>query len=220
MKTLYSIVHLVGLMFLVNTTTQGQSTIYYENFNSGTAAEWSLNTRDLGCDTANQNFWTVNNIYTGDAVAPYVETDTQPVAITGAPRSYYMHINNAENNPLLASEYQSVFYAPAAGNIFTKMNTPISTTGYSGVSLSFYYISYGLMNKYFGRLYYSIDGGSTWIEKDSFAGVRDWTLATVTDANFNNQADLRFAFMWVQNNYNGMVYDPALGVDEIKLDRQ
>lgn len=57
----------VLLFALVLTTivANAQTTLYFETFNSGSSATWSLNTTDNGSDPANTNYWVINNTYNG-----------------------------------------------------------------------------------------------------------------------------------------------------------
>ncbi|MDX2002693.1 MAG: T9SS type A sorting domain-containing protein [Chitinophagales bacterium] len=200
---------LVGLSIIGNLSF-AQTTLYSENFNSGSSTTWTLNTSDLGSDPANNNYWDINNTYNGGFFGG--TTPNQPAAVTGFPQSVYMHIQND-----LAGN--ASFLAPATGNVFTKLNTGISTLGATNVTLTFYYLCNGGNNNYRGRLYYSIDGGNSWIQQGAnYGSISSWTLSTVTNPAWDNVADLRFAFMWAQLGGGGATAaDPAFAVDEIKV---
>jgi gliding motility-associated-like protein len=95
--------------------------------------------------------------------------------------------------------------------------------GATNVTLSFWLLCFGdavATDSYFGRTYYSIDGGTTWIQNPTtYSQIDNWTQVTVTNPVFDNQADLRFAFMWVQNSANEFVAaDPAFSIDDIKIE--
>ena len=80
-------------LFVCFSATHAQTTIYSQNFNSGSASDWTLNTTDLGGvnNAPSGNGWYINNVYTaGIAGTP---TATEPAGIVGGPSSYYMHIN-------------------------------------------------------------------------------------------------------------------------------
>jgi hypothetical protein len=195
-----------------------QTTIYSQNFN-GTVSDWSLNTTDAGAGT-NANYWIINNSYTGfSGLIP--NTVNQPVGITGSPQSKYLHIVNDQFSGLGISN--AVFLAPADGNVFAKMNAGVSTVGYTGVNFKFWLLCNGdalETNSYFGRTYYSIDGGTTWIQNPTtYSQIEAWTQVTVSNAAFENQADIRFAFMWVQNSANeGVATDPPFSVDDVLIE--
>lgn len=193
---------------ILSNNAKSQTIIFSENFNSGTPA-FSLNTSDLGCDPSNGNFWVINNSYN----SIFGNTPAQPAGITGAPGSKYLHIKNAFTQ-------NATFQAPADGNVFAKMNAGVSTIGNTGVSINFWLLCNGdalETNSYFGRTYYSIDGGNTWVQNPiEYSQIDTWTQVSITNPVFDNQADLRLAFMWVQISANeGVAVDPAFSVDEI-----
>ena len=197
------------ILILLRADLQAQTVIFTENFNA--APNWNLNTTDLGSSASPSNFWIINNAYAGGFFGLIPNTPNQPAAITGSPQSAYMHITSGFGGILNAN-----FQAPATGSAFTKMNFPISTVGFTNVSLSFYYLcNAGTNINYRGRLYYSIDGGISWVQKAEFSGISNWTLDTQTDPSWNNVPDLRFAYMWFQNGGSSGVQDPPLAVDEI-----
>ncbi len=211
MKNKLHRLYFVFLLSLVSTIgLQAQTTIYFETFNTGSSTTWTLNTTDLGSDPANTNYWIINNTYNGGFLGG--TTPNEPAAVTGNPTSYYMHINNN-----LAGN--ASFQGPMTGDVFTKMNTAINTVGYTGVNFNFWYLSKGhntSTTAYIGRAYYSIDGGVNWILLASYSQIAVWTNASITNAAFDNQPDLRFAFMWHQAGGSG-AKDPCLAVDEIKV---
>jgi hypothetical protein len=211
-------ISLIACGLLLQGNLFAQTTIYSQNFN-GTVSDWSLNTTDAGAGT-NANYWIVNNSYTG--LPPLISnTPNQPNTINGSPQSNYLHIVNDQFSGLGISN--AVFLAPADGNVFAKMNTGISTVGFTGVSFKFWLLCNGdalETNSYFGRTYYSIDGGLNWIQNPTtYSQISTWTQVTVTNAAFENQADLRFAFMWVQNSANeGVAADPPFSVDDVIIE--
>ncbi|MBL4754624.1 MAG: gliding motility-associated C-terminal domain-containing protein [Flavobacteriales bacterium] len=61
----------------------------------------------------------------------------------------------------------------------------------------------------FGEVYYSLDGGATWIlttnevtGQSRYAGKTKWNFARVTDPPMVGVADLRFAFKWTNDGIN------------------
>ena len=199
----------VVLFFCLLSNVFAQTVIFTENFNS--APNWSLNTTDIGSSGSPSNFWIINNAYAGGFFGIIPDTPDQPTAITGSPQSTYLHITSG-----IAGFFNSNFQAPATGSAFAKMNSPISTIGFNNVSLSFYYLcNAGTNINYRGRLYYSIDGGISWVQKAEYSGQSNWTLDSQTDPSWNNVPDLRFAYMWFQNGGSVGVQDPPLAVDEL-----
>lgn len=197
-------------------------TLYTENFESG-GTGWALNTGDLGTIGVdpNANQWIINNEYTGGDCDPLgigfpitiPNTPTQPASFTNGPTSNYLHMYSAPCG-ILNSNYlaQPSMWGFIEGAHFAKMTTGINTTGFSGVVLEFYYIAKAPSAT---KIYYSTDGGNTWTQvPTTFSTANSWTLKSVTNAAFDNQADLRFAF-YFDDAVNGN--DPPIGIDEIKV---
>ncbi len=201
-----------------------QTTIYQETFETGNT--FSLNTSDLGASTI-YNTWLMNNVYAGGAGAficlgfPFsftvANTVNQPIAITGAPSSNYMHIaaQSAISNGITCASY-----LPADGvcaldeSNFSKMTAPISTLGFTGVDFSFWWMCAGSVTA-FGEVYYSLDNGVTWVLKQStLNNVVNWTQMILNDVAWDNQSSLMFGFRFV-NTTAATAADPAFSVDEI-----
>ncbi len=201
----------ITLLILFSQCSFAQTTIFSETFNSG-SSNWTLNTSDAGSTAGTSgNYWVVNSSYT----SLFGSTPSQPAAITGSPNSAYLHIRSSLTQ-------NATFLAPADGNKFVKMNTGISTVGYTNVNLNFWYLCYGdaiATDAYYGKTYYSIDGGITWVQNPvTYAQVGSWTQTSITNPLFSNQADLRFAFVWVQNSANeGVAQDPSFSIDQISV---
>jgi Secretion system C-terminal sorting domain len=184
-----------------------QTTLYENNFNTGSATGWSLNVGGSGGNT-----WIVNNQYTG--FAPFVDdTPNQPVAVTGGPNSNYLHIYNA-------SACGSLGICNASFDTGTSSNqsaeTPvINTSAYSSVTASFYYLCAGQSGTSYGVIEFSTDGGTTWTQSGAqISGVSTWTAGSISDAALSGAANLKIRFRWV-NGAAGV--DPAFAIDEFKV---
>lgn len=203
-----------------------QTTLYSENFESGNS--FTLNSTDLGASTI-YNTWLMNNTYSGGSGTfvclgfPFsftvTNTPAQPIGITNAPSSNYMHITA---QAAVSSGINCASYIPADGTCvtnesnFTKMTAPISTIGFTDVSFDFWWMCAGSVDA-FGELYYSLNGGSTWILKQSnMNNVTNWSQSVFTDAAWENQASLMFAFRFV-NNITSTAADPSFCVDELLI---
>ena len=215
---------LVGITFLAAQLSTAQTTIYSENFESGNS--FTLNTTDLGAATT-YNTWLMNNTYAGGSGTfvclgfPFSftvpSTPNQPAGITNSPQSNYMHI---AAQAAVSSSISCASYIPSDGTCvsdesnFSRMTTPISTAGYSGVSLDFWWMCGGSPEA-FGQVYYSLDGGITWVLKQStLNNTLTWSQLALTDAAWDNQASLLFAFRFL-NTTSSTAADPGFSVDQI-----
>jgi PKD repeat protein len=194
---------------------RAQTTLYTQTFNTGSTSEWSLNTTDEGgVVTGTGNQWMINNIYAAGPLG--TATPTQPSGITGGPTSHYMHMNCG---PLFAAWYGSNcnFNSTGSGDTyFTALNTPIVTTGYTGVTLTFWWICNGSSSAA-GRVFYRTSTSGPWTlittPITTYYGSSVWTMQTITLAAFDNKAALEFGFQF----RDGTGSDPAFGIDEIKV---
>jgi hypothetical protein len=220
MKSLRKLFTLTMLLLAAG-FSKAQTVIYTQTFNTGSASNWSLNSSDVGgVTTLVGNQWLINNIYT----APFplgTATPNEPTGttgITGAPNSYYLHINCG---PLYSSLYGSNcnFLSGSSGDTyFAKMNAPQSTTGYTGVSFSFWWLCNGSSTSV-GRVYYRTSSTSAWTATttpiSTYYGSSSWAFQTITMAAFDNQPFLEFGFQFTDGTSGGS--DPAFGVDDIRI---
>ena len=207
-------------------SVHAQTIIYSENF-EGASPTFTLNTADLSSATSGYNTWIINNSYTGGSfndndcgtgTLSIATTPSQPGTITNAPNSKYMHITNLDassqgvSNANFAASDGAIFCHDDENN-FTKMTSDISTSGQTGVIVSFYWMCDGSANNY-GELYYSTDGGTSWnLQQGGMQNQASWTQATITNAVFDNKPTLRFGFRFV-NTLAFSASDPPLCVDE------
>lgn len=212
---------------LTATLGYSQTTIYQENFETGNS--FTLNTTDLGGGST-YNTWLVNNAYTGGSGTficlgfPFTftvgNTPAQPGGISGAPNSTYMHI--AAQSAISAGINCASYAASDGGTCvpnesnFSRMTTPISTSGYTGVTIDFYWLCAGSATNY-GELYYSLNGGTTWtLKQGNFNNTSAWTQASISDPLWDNEASVLFAFRFL-NNTTASASDPSFSVDEITV---
>jgi len=205
MKKFYSLFIMASTVFSLG---HAQTTIYEMNFNSGSAPGWILNGSGNG-----ENQWIVNGQYAG--LPPVIDnTPAQPAAIAGGPNSNYLHIYNT-TICALASICNATFDTGSASNRTAETPT-INTTGYSGVTASFYYISAGISGSAFGSVEYSTDGGASWITAlAQLTGVSNWTLGTINASALSGVVNLKLRFRWI-NGASGD--DPAFAIDDFKVE--
>lgn len=182
--------------------SNAQTTIFQDDFESGTA-NWSLNVGGSG-----QNNWVINNAFTGNL---FTSTPTQPGGITNSPESQYLHIYNA--SACTSGDCQAVFLAASGGDRTAEMANSISTTGITNVSLDFYYLCNGEVSATYGTVDYSTDDGLTWLNTGvEYAGVATWTQESISNPAWDNQANLKFRFHWIESTTGS---DPSFSVDEV-----
>lgn len=115
-------------------------------------------------------------------------------------------------------------FAPSTTNIRAALTNPISTVGETGLELIFDWIGVGQNGTDYAELEYSTDGGTTWNVLWTQTpgavcggGQGEWAEQTVTlPVAAENQADLRFAFHW-RNDNDGSGSDPSFAVNNLRL---
>lgn len=223
MKKLFTLIACGAIL-----SAQAQSTIYSENFNGGSHT-FTLNSTDQSSTLGGYNLWVVNSSYSGgtftdpcfSATTTIVSTPSQPGGITGAPNSNYMHIVNTDaqlqgitNANFLASDGN--LFCVGDQNYFAKMTSSINTTGLTGVTLSFWWLCDG-SNATYGEVYYSTDGGTNWVlQQGNMQNQTTWLQANLTNSLWDNQANLKFGFRFV-NTQTFSAADPPFSVDEISV---
>ncbi len=219
---------------ILSVSLQAQVNLFTENFESGGAGAFTLNTTDLSSqtDATGYNKWIVNNVYTGGSGSitcfgfpigyTIANTNNQPGGITNSPNSFYMHIlsDEAQIDGINCSSYLAADgFCNFAQNHFSGMTGDISTTTYTSVSFSFWWICGGSVNN-FGEVYYSTNSGSNWTmittPISQYSGSAIWQQQTITDPAFDNQPTLRFGFRFV-NNQTTAASDPGFSVDDINI---
>ncbi len=227
-NTLSLVITLCSVCFL----STAQNTLYVERFDNGVMT-FDLNTADVSSAGATgYNKFIINNNYTGGSGStvclgfPFTfnvpATSSQPAVISGSPNSNYLHTlsNIAESSGIYSCCFLAADGVCSNGeNYFSKMNTDVSTIGYTGVSFSFWWLCQGGTNNY-GEVYFSLDGGNNWNLSGSpisqYKNQSNWTQVTITNPLFDNQATLRFGFRFV-NQQTLTAADPGFGIDDIIL---
>lgn len=245
------IITLFTFLLCTTIYSSAQTTIWKEDFESG-GTNFELNTSDVidgtTCRGINEwNLWTINKSYQGyigtinnvtnclnelTSISFGVQnTQSQPSSFTGYPQSNYLHIYSPFTKDRASIDNANWFYGYStgdpcgtAGYYFTKMKTGVSTVGFSNVTLKFWWMN-GAYSVY-GRVYYSIDQGNTWTLITSpvkdYTGQKTWKQQSITLPAFDNQADIRFGFLFV--NTSGTTAQrqndasPAVSIDEISLE--
>ena len=194
-----------------------QTIIGTEDFEAATP-NWILNASDIGGSAGSKNKFIINNAYAGGTVlvggflpVTVDPTPNQPAVITNSPQSKHLHINS--NDAYASGVYNANYLAGGAEKLVAKMNYDWNTTGKTDVFLTFYWLGVGGG----GHLYYSKNSGATWTLADAatYNNQPNWIQKTVTNPAFDNQATLRFAFLF--DEAEGPQQDPPLCVDQLEL---
>lgn len=194
--------------FFMGLSAHAQTTLFQDNFEAG-AGNWTLN------GGTGDNQWIVNNVFESGFTPMIPNTPPQPAGITNGPNSSFLHIYNDVTCSFL-SVCNATFDAASAANRTVQSANPIVTTGYSSVTLSFYYLSAGDVTEAYGTLEYSTDN-TNWIPTGThYVGVSTWTLETVSLPAWDNQTQLKFRFRWF-NTDSEIGSDPAFSIDELKV---
>ncbi|MCS7085176.1 MAG: PKD domain-containing protein, partial [Bacteroidia bacterium] len=170
------------------------------------------------------NVWVVNNSYAPGGFCTLlgiVDTPNQaPITNhVGGLNSYYLHINATS---VAANCPNANFEVPGNGAI-SRITTPvINTSGVTGVTISYWYLSRGGGGapQSAGWAEYSTNGGTTWLPLNlaEYVGVTNWTEAVFahdgTTYNFDNQSNLRLRFSW-RTGPSGN--EPSFSLDDIRV---
>ncbi len=228
-----------------------QTLHYQETFNSG-AGGWQLNTSDVTSTTTTlYNRWVVSADY--NDVTTQVPVDVsycqfslscqnypiplipdQPAAVTGSPRSAFLHVSYdpAYGNSCPPSLTTFSYLAPTtifpcfpAANIFAKSPAISIPAGSQPVYVSFFWLCQGGNKAYgevYGEVYYSTNG-TTWTQLTSRNGssqlrlTGSWYADTILlPVSRPTTIYLGFRFVNQAGTATGDHDDPPLGVDEVR----
>lgn len=209
----YHFLLLILCSFLMNLSGFSQQDIllFQEDFNLGNST-FKLNSG--GPSTASgSNKWIVNKNYNGYSVYPNTtkQDNTYSGTIAGAPASNYLHIHDETELSTSNCNYNNAI----ASDNFAFMTSGFCTVGLSDIKFTFFYLAEGTSTD-FGSVYYSIDGGTNWIQCGAmqYNNETRWKYEVITDPAFENQQDLLFGFRW-SNSSNGGIKKISFGVDDI-----
>jgi hypothetical protein len=208
-------------------SSNAQTQLFFEDFES--TNQFTLNTTDVSSTSTGANDWVVNNSYTGGSVlvcglstVVVAATPAQPGGISSA-NGNYAHI--VSDDGVSAGVTNANFVASDGGllcvndeNIFMRMTSDISTTGYDNVEIDFWWLCGGSTANY-GELYYSTDGGSSWVLDNTtsqYFNQSNWQNQNIANVAWDNQAQLRFGFRFA-NLFTFAATDPSFAVDDIEI---
>lgn len=223
-----------SLVCMLTISLHAQTTLFSENFESGTSGGFTLNTSDVGSMPAATNFWTVNNAYTGGSGTvvcfgfplgyTIANTPNEPAGIFNFPNSYYMHTMSqyGQADGIFCSSFAaSDAFCIFDDFIFSRMTADISTVGYTSVDFSFWWVCAAAAPQIHGQVYYSTDMGASWTQCTTpitqYANQLTWTQTTINLPAFANQATLRFGFRFQNMSGASSALDPGFSIDDISI---
>ncbi len=186
--------------------------LYTEDFNSPTTT-FTLNTSGPAAGTVGSNRWVINNSYTGGFGYPNTPTEdlTESGTIGGAPMSKYLHIYDEDAAPAVTC----ASYDPTnVSDNFAEMTSGFCTLGLIDIEFTFFYLCEGSPEAY-GQVYYSADGGPwTPCGASLYNDQTLWKYEVITMPEFENVADLKFGFRWI-NGGGGGASKISFAIDDI-----
>jgi large repetitive protein len=210
MKTILS-----TLLCLLYISTNGQTTIWQETFDPAPLAGWNLNA-STGINDPDANFWQITDDEGG--VLP-------PGCGVPSNGNNTLHITNT-----LLGGGATYNAGGLCGLLFcvethTRAESPtISSLGNTNMTLTFDYIENGDGVIDNATIYYSVNGGTTWLLLNDPAKTivcsstqGQWTsYSYALPAACNNIANLKIGFNW-ENNDDGTGTDPSVAINNIKI---
>ncbi|MDX1652541.1 MAG: PKD domain-containing protein [Brumimicrobium sp.] len=208
----------LSIIFLSSLCFSQQVLIWNDDF-EGTSADWDL-TVQTGTNGSDANIWKISDEEGGV---------TPPGCGVASNGDNTLHVT-CQGGFCLGTG--AIYNAGDGGAGFFNTETnkravylqPISTVGETNLEFVFDWIGVGQTGSDFTEIEYSIDGGITWSVfwtqvqgPVCGSGQGQWTEETVPlPVAAENQADLRFAFHW-QNDNDGNGTDPSFAVNNLRL---
>ncbi len=198
-------------MCAVHSFAQQNIQLFQEDFNTGSAT-FTLNSGGPSSGSGS-NKWIINDQYNGNVVYPNTTPQNQTVSgtIAQAPNSSYLHIHNEMD---VATASNCNYNSGMMSDNFAQMTNGFCTVGLIDIKYTFFYLAEGNSSD-FGRVYYSIDGGGSWVQcgQLQYNNQTLWKYEVISLPVFENQPDLRFGFRW--NNNNSGASAMSFGIDDI-----
>jgi hypothetical protein len=212
-KIFTTILIVLPLVFFALSSHAQQVLLFNENFNSG-GGTFTLNGTGVGSNSGN-NQWVVNSHYfpTNAAFDTTINEDQvcSNGAITMAPFSGYLHINNAS----LPTNGNSDYAPTNISDRFVYMTNGIAT-GADTVTVAFFYNCHGSSTAY-AEFYYSKNNGP-WIQAGQPKYNNNsacWQYETIIDSNFRNATSLQIGFRWVNDSTSTDTVSQGMSIDDV-----
>ena len=204
---------ILGIIAFASYSSFSQVSLLKDDFSPG-PSNWGLNSVGVIHGSV-----TINNSYTG-RVSPFVaNTNAQPVGISGAPNSHYLHILSSGLNAGGTSNANYTTVLKKREQYMTSMVAPINASGYKDITLNFWWLNYADSlnhpNDTSGQVFYSTDGGTTWIRTPkTYSKDSIWQKESIKLPVFDNQPSLKFAFVFINPDVGE---SPAFAIDDVEI---
>ncbi len=205
-------IQLFVISMVISVAAHCQHQLYFENF-EGSTNTFTINDSVKAKKTFGNNKWIVNKIYTGGVGVPNTlnEDSTFGGTISYAPYGKYLHIFDSAS-----TKVNDAYNPKDSSYAFAHMTTGVCTKSLTNIHLNFFYLCQGSPTAY-GVLVYSINGGAWTPTGDTLRYRYKWQYATPAPSSaYDNVEDLRFGFLWKNNNGSGKDTS-ALGLDDISI---
>lgn len=206
------------LFFIICNFCLSQSVIWSDDFEN--PASWTLNT-STGLNDLDANLWVISDAEGGVAAGNCgVASNGNKTLHIGCQGTWCVGTGAIYN-----TGDGGLGFIYATTNKRATYNLPISTVGYSNLTLKFDWIGIGQTNIDYAKVIYSIDNGATWQDLQTISGGSTcpngqglWqTTAINLPAQLNGIANLKLGFNWTNNN-DGAGADPSFAVNNIRIE--
>lgn len=196
---------------------QTQVLLFTENFDSPSNL---INTFFNGNIPDGPNRWIVNDNYDGLSFYPNTTQQDNTVSgtITNAPTSEYLHIHDttmAGSNGVLNANYDN--NVPSENFAIVTPNPSVCSYSLTNVTFTYFWTGEGSSTAY-GELYYEKDFNGNWtkIGPTQMNGQTNWKYEEIADPAFDNARNIRFGFLWTNDNTGGIATS-SFGIDDVQM---
>lgn len=223
-----SLFRTVLLISLVLISFEYKAQLWSEDFEGATPyAGVDTNTTDQSAvGSAGTNLWIINNKFTGGSVGglTVAATPAQPAGIA-TPNGNYLHITSraglavpAPTGPISNAHFNNLT-TPNGESYFASINTALSTTGQTGVTMSFWFLNASPAAS--AEVYVKDGAAGTWTLlpagslSTALGGVNTaWTQVTYSGGLLDNKANIHLGFKFIAQTTGT---HPSFAVDDIKI---
>ncbi len=202
---------LLSLLFMSGAIyAQTPTELINDNFENG-SSNWTLGTTG--------DSWVVDTNYQGlimdmgfTQISIFPNSPEQPAAFTNAPRSKYLHIQDAMLCSLMG--YCNATYS-TTGTSYATLAQPLDLANYQSTTVSYSYFIEGHVDSAYAHLEYSVDS-ITWVEVGSkMYNKSTWETTSVAIPALDGISTAYIRIKWKNLGYSDT--NLGIGVDEFKI---